>query len=350
MGKRIVICADGTWNRPEQNLKTDFPTNVLKLARAIKPVAADQSPQQVFYDWGVGSYYGKVSGGATGKGLHKNIMDGYRYIVQNYSHGDEIFLFGFSRGAYTVRCLCGMIYNCGILKKTNANLIQKAFDHYKKSGEAHSPRGEKSVKFRNAFSHRSRRVKFVGVWDTVGAMGIPFSFLGLLDEKDEFYDNKIGPNVRIARHALAIDEFRYDFEPTIWSNRPGLDLKQVWFAGAHCDVGGSYKPDNDGALLSDIALDWMMREAMAAGLAIEQHLSNGLNPSPTAKLHKSRRNFYRARRRHDRIINHGQSEVFIHQSVKQRWDSDSNYRPQNLDAYITPDDNGTKQWPNNLVN
>jgi uncharacterized protein (DUF2235 family) len=117
MNKRIVICADGTWNRPEKNIKKDIPTNVLRLARAIKPTGKDTMPQQVFYDWGIGSYYDKVKGGTTGKGIEKNVMDDYRYIVQNYTPGDEIWLFGFSRGAYTVRSLCGLINNCGILKR-----------------------------------------------------------------------------------------------------------------------------------------------------------------------------------------------------------------------------------------
>ena len=173
MKKRIVICADGTWNRTEKDLVKDFPTNILKLARAIKPVDTEDVPQQVFYDRGVGSYYDPVVGSATGKGLHKNIMDDYRYIVQNYAPGDEIYLFGFSRGAYTVRCLCGLINNCGILKRPNAALIQRAFDHYKKPSKAYAPRGEKSVSFRKQYAHPSREVNFVGVWDTVGAMGIP---------------------------------------------------------------------------------------------------------------------------------------------------------------------------------
>ncbi len=344
MSKRIVICADGTWNRPEKNLDRDIPTNVLRLARAIKPVGGDQVAQQVFYDWGVGSYYDPVIGGATGKGLNKNIMDDYRYIVQNYAPGDEIFLFGFSRGAYTVRSLCGLINNCGILKRPDARLIQAAFDLYKKPSKAYAPRGAKSVAFRQAHSHPSREVKFIGVWDTVGALGIPISFLGLLDDKDEFYDTKIGRNARIARHALAIDELRQDFEPTIWLPRENLDLKQVWFTGAHSDVGGSYRPDDDGSLLSDIPLDWLMREARAAGLALESHLRRGLHPSPTATLHQSRRHYYRIRKKFFRKIDHGKGAVLMHRSVQQRWEQDQKYRPKNLVQYL--DAHG---WPT-LVN
>ena len=121
--------------------------------------------------------------GVTGKGINKNIMDDYRYIVQNYAPGDEIYLFGFSRGAYTVRSLCGLINNCGILKRPDARLIETAFSHYKKSGKAFRPGGEASVKFRNQHSHANRNIAFVGVWDTVGALGVPFSFLGLMDRE-----------------------------------------------------------------------------------------------------------------------------------------------------------------------
>ena len=343
MPKRIVICADGTWNRPEEDLSKDFPTNVLRMARAIKPVGSGKLPQQVFYDWGVGSYHDRAIGGATGRGLHKNILDDYRYLVQNYAPGDEIFLFGFSRGAYTVRSLCGLINNCGILKRPDARLIQAAFEHYKKPGDLYAPRGKKSVAFRKAHSHPSRDVKFVGAWDTVGAMGIPFSFLGLLDDKDEFYDTKIGSNVRIARHALAIDELRADFEPTVWIPRENLDLKQVWFAGAHSNVGGSYPPDSGGWLLSDIALEWMMREAASAGLTLEPHLKQRLRPKATATLHESRRSYYRIKKKAFRPIDHGNGKIIIHQSVKERWDRDKKYRPKNLVDYV-----GKNGWPAKL--
>lgn len=345
MNKRIVICADGTWNRPEKDLKVDFPTNVLRLARAISPIADDGKPQQVFYDWGVGSYYDEVIGGATGRGLHKNIMDGYRYIVQNYSPGDEIYLFGFSRGAYTVRCLCGLINNCGILKRPDARLIQQAFDHYKKSSAPFAPSGDKSLEFRQKHSHESREIKFVGVWDTVGAMGIPLSFLGFFEDKDEFYDTKIGRNVRVARHALALDEHRSDFEPTIWQVRENMDMQQVWFVGAHSNIGGSYKPDKDGSLLSDNALLWMINEAQRFNLGLEPHLKASLHPNPLATLHDSRRNFYRIKQAYLRPLDPSKAPILLHHSVKVRWEQDPQYRPKNLQAYL--DRYG---WPTELIN
>lgn len=333
MKKRIVVCADGTWNRPEEDHEKDVPTNVLRTARGVQPVASDGVPQQVFYDWGIGSYHNSLIAGATGAGLHKNIMDGYLYIVQNYSPGDEIFLFGFSRGAYTIRSLCGMINNVGIVKRPYSPLVQAAFNHYKKPGEKFSPHGSESIKFRAAHSHPEMKIKFVGVWDTVGAMGIPISFLGLFQDKDEFYDTKIGPNIEIARHALAIDEQRSDFLPTVWDPRGG-DLKQVWFAGAHSDIGGGYGCDKDGTCLGDNALHWMLTEAAKAGLSCESHLLTSIKPNATATLHQSRRSFYRVKQAFHREIRHGKGDVLIHHSVKARWDADSRYRPQKLVEYV----------------
>jgi uncharacterized protein (DUF2235 family) len=340
MTKRLVVCADGTWNRPEADLEKDYPTNVLKFARSIKPVTSTWTEQQVFYDWGVGSYYGSVSGGITGKGVHKNIMDAYRYIIQNYTDGDEIFLFGFSRGAYTVRSLCGLINNCGILKREHANRVQEAFDLYKRSGPANKPGGAKSIMFRARYAHQSRVVKFVGVWDTVGAMGIPLSFLGLFEDKDEFYDTKLGSNVQVARHAMAIDEMRSDFEPTIWQPRPGIDMKQTWFSGVHSDVGGGYKPDKNKLVASDAPMAWMAQEASQFGLELEPFWVTPSDSQELPKLNKSRRHFYRLRTKHIRPIDHGLGKVLIHRSVIDRWVGDPSYRPDNLQAYV--DEHG---WP-----
>ena len=340
MKKRIVVCADGTWNRPEKNLKEDVPTNVIRLARAVSPVVDDETSQQVLYDWGLGSYHDEWRAGITGSGIHKNIMDGYRYIVQNYSPDDELFLFGFSRGAYTVRSLCGLINNCGILKRPDAHLIQTAFDHYKRQEDDYAPEGTESVAFRKRYAHPSKEVQFLGVFDTVGALGIPFSWLDWLNPEDEFYDTKAGPNVRVARHALAIDEHRYDFQATILESRGNLDLKQVWFIGAHSDVGGSYKSDEDGTLLSDIALGWMMGEAEQAGLTFEKHLGKSLNPNPTATLHDSSSLKFRSWKDIWHPIDHGKDKVLIHESVKKRWAQDPRYQPKNLDEYVKK--NG---WP-----
>ena len=330
MVKRLVICADGTWNRPEEDLQKDVPTNVLRMARAIRPLAADGKPQHVFYDWGIGSYHNAVIGGVTGQGIHKNIMDAYRYIVQNFTPGTDIYLFGFSRGAYTVRSLCGLINNCGILKRPDARLIQQAFEHYKKTGSAWKPSGARSVAFRNAHSHESRAIRFVGAWDTVGALGVPFSLMGLFDRKDEFYDTKLGGKVRMARHALAIDERREDFEPTLWEPRDGLDLEQVWFAGSHSDIGGGYPADGQGLMASDIALDWMVQQARRAGLDIEEHLPAGIHPSAAAKLHNSRRHIFRFSTPLVRNLKPANVDTVIHPSVAERWRLDPDYRPVNL--------------------
>jgi len=333
MPKRIVVCADGTWNRPEEDIESDHPTNVLRLARAITAIPDDGIWQHVFYDWGVGSYDSKVLGGATGRGIHKNILDGYRYIVQNYTPGSQIFLFGFSRGAYTVRSLCGLINNCGILRKSDANLIQEAFRIYKRTSSAYAPSGAKSREFRGKYAHESREVAFLGVWDTVGALGIPFSLLGMFNRTDEFYDVEVGGNVRIARHALGIDERRIDFEPTLWDPKEGLDLKQVWFSGVHSDIGGGYKPSRHG-LASNYPLAWMIEEASAAGLQFDDFLADTLARSWRAPIHQSRRHIYRLRRTHVRPLHNANCDIAVHPSVRERWENDADYRPPNLVAHV----------------
>lgn len=330
----IVICSDGTWNRPEEDLEKDFPTNVLKLSRAIKP-SANNVKQHVFYDWGLGSYHNAASAGATGSGIHKNIMDGYRYIVQNYTKNDDIYLFGFSRGAYTARAISGLINNCGILKRENAQLIIKAWKIYKNTSKKNHPNGASAVQFRKDYCHASRKVHFIGVWDTVGALGIPFSMMGLFDRTDEFYDTKMGPNITYARHALSIDEQRKDFEPTIWQPRNEVDLKQVWFSGVHTDVGGSYPPDKrTGFRSSDTPLKWMLDEANKAGLKLETHIRNELTDGSKGSIHKSRKHVYRLKSPLHRSLVFKNTPTIIHPSVKSRYETDSGYRPPKLKALV----------------
>ncbi len=328
--KRIVICADGTWNRPEVNLEKDFPTNVLKFSRAIAPIDSSNVNQTVFYDWGIGSYHSQAAGGALGKGLDKNIMDCYRFIVHNYDKGDELYFFGFSRGAYTVRSLCGLINNCSVLKKEHANKITTAFNLYKNS--KYKPSHEYSVKFRKDYAVANRtEVKFVGVWDTVGSMGLPTSIFGFIKSKNLFYDNKIGSIIETARHALSIDELRKDFEPTIWTKDADnkVDLKQVWFAGVHSDVGGGYKPDGDGKALSEIPMLWMKREAENKGLYFQKHIDVSTNY--LASQHNEHKRIFKILGKHEREI---LLDTPIHISVKKRYEKNPFYRPKNLVRYI----------------
>lgn len=330
----IVICADGTWNRPEDDIQTDFPTNVLRLARAIAP-DPDGVKQHVFYDWGLGSYHDRFSAGAFGEGIHKNILDGYRYIVQNYAPGDTIYLFGFSRGAYTVRALSGLVNNCGILKRSDARLIAEAWKMYKSPLKKNKPDSVPAREFREKHCHPSRDIHFIGVWDTVGALGIPFSLMGLFESHDEFYDTKMGANVSITRHAMAIDERREDFEPTLWLPRPGVDLKQVWFAGVHSDVGGSYPPDKDtGILASDVPLSWMLDQARDAGLFIEPYIHTTLTDGSRGNLHRSRRHVYRFKSPLDRPLIIDDKPTRFHPSVKLRYEEDPDYRPPKLKALV----------------
>jgi len=283
----------------------------------------------------LGSYHSAVSAGVAGNGIHKNIVDGYRYIVQNFNKNDKIFLFGFSRGAYTVRALCGLINNCGIVKRADAQLIQQAWKIYKSKRGINHPDGASAVQFRRDHCHVSRNVHFVGVWDTVGALGIPFSLMGLLDGQDEFYDTKMGSNVGTARHALAIDEQRQDFEPTVWSPRVGVDLKQVWFAGVHSDVGGSYGPDKDTeTCVSDIALAWMLKESGKAGLGIEPHVKARLTDGVSAPLHKSRKHVFRFKKPLHRDLVLEEIPTRVHPSVKERYLASSKYRPKQLEKLV----------------
>jgi len=337
--KRIVICADGTWNRPEKNLEEDYPTNVLKLARGVKTENQDIK-QVVFYDWGIGSYHDKFAGGALGKGLEKNIKDCYRFIVHNYEKDDEIYLFGFSRGAYTIRSLCGLINNCSILKSAEGRLIEDAFKLYKT--KKHKPKDAYSVKWRADHSVQDKtKIHFVGVWDTVGAMGLPFSLFGLIEKKALFYDKKLGSNIIKARHALSLDELREDFTPTIWQPRESIDLKQVWFAGVHADVGGSYTPDKDKTCLADIPFLWMINEAEASGLVFESYLKNTITINPLASQHNEYKRGYLALGKEQREIPPPTKiPTYVHHSVKQRYDG-MKYKSQTIENYIST----YGEWP-----
>ncbi|MBN1378643.1 MAG: DUF2235 domain-containing protein [Gammaproteobacteria bacterium] len=309
--KNIAIFTDGTWNSPEQG----GATNVLQMARAVKPVN-NGVDQIAFYDWGVGTDRKKISGGISGEGIDKNIMDCYRFIIHNYDAGDKLFFFGFSRGAYTARSLAGLIRNCGLLQREYAAKIPSAYALYRKRSKASSPDEGQAVLFRQNYAVANiTPIEFVGVWDTVGALGIPVPFWGTLGKSDFlFHDTEPSKIIQHARHAVSIDENREDFEPTLWSKKPGLDLKQVWFAGVHSDVGGGYEERG----LSDCASQWMLKEAANCGLQFEPHLANAIHPNPVDKQHNERTGIYKARKEIVRTI-----DGLLHASVKKRWDANA---------------------------
>ncbi len=264
MSKRIVFCSDGTWDSSTNK------TNVYKLFKALC-VSGDQMP---FYDDGVGANMlpvEKLLGGAFGLGLYGKIKEGYKKIAHVYEKDDEVFLFGFSRGAYTARSLAGMITACGLpTQNFSDDLVNTAFDAYR--DKANRQTILKKLANNNMYN---AKINMIGVWDTVGSLGIP-SLIGKVDPLIYgFLDTSLSPNVQNAYHALAIDEKRCEFPPTLWTSAPapGQTLEQVWFCGVHSDVGGGEPEDGEGSTaLSDITLSWMMDKASALGLEFDSAL------------------------------------------------------------------------------
>jgi uncharacterized protein (DUF2235 family) len=277
--KRLIVCCDGTWNWPDQK---GNPTNVVKMTRAIRPTADDGTAQTVFYDTGVGTgnRLDRIAGGMLGVGLAENVKQAYASLALNYAPDDQVFFFGFSRGAFTVRSLGGLIGLVGILDKRHMDKFHHAWDYYRTPPARRTPRqrAEFLARFGDA-PPRPMRIDFIGVWDTVGALGIPFGPLRYFGkQKFQFHNTNLGDNVAHAYQALAIDERRRVFAPAIWKREPGIAarlrangiadqvIEQSWFAGAHSNVGGGY-PDTG---LSDLAFVWMARKAEACGLALDQ--------------------------------------------------------------------------------
>ena len=258
LGKRIIFCADGTWDSKKNH------TNVFKMSQAIEP-----GPDQVvFYDDGVGAdgnWFQRILGGAFGEGLFSKIKDGYEKIASVYEPGDEIYIFGFSRGAYVARSLAGMISVCGLPTKTcDQELLDIAFEAYRNTDY------RKDLLDSLGGAVQKAPIKMVGVWDTVGSLGIPAAFGGVDPVRYGFLDTSLHPNIQNAYQALAIDEHRREFPPTLWTLPetpvPGQHVEQVWFPGTHSDVGGGYPECG----LSDITFAWMLSKAESLGLKIKQ--------------------------------------------------------------------------------
>lgn len=217
--KRLVVCSDGTW----QQLTSAYPTNVVKIAQALKSVASDGIPQIVFYDEGVGTgeRLDQITGGAFGWGIDQNIQDAYRFLCLNYDRGDEIYLFGFSRGAYSVRSLAGLLAYSGLLTRNNIRMAPEAYNLYRRRDI--NSRHPDAIQFRSEYSFGEERlgnrvpIKLLGCWDTVGALGLPDQipiFSQLTNQKYKFHNTNLSSIIEHARHAVAIDETRQVFDVT----------------------------------------------------------------------------------------------------------------------------------------
>jgi uncharacterized protein (DUF2235 family) len=338
--KRIIICCDGTWNRPDQVQNGEVcASNVTKIARCVAPAASDGIQQLQFYDKGVGTgHFDRIRGGAFGWGIKRKIFDAYRFLMINYEPGDELFFFGFSRGAYTVRSTFGLIRNSGLLKPYYAHKLEDAYALYRRRDDASHPDAVESELFRRSYS-REPRAKFMGVWDTVGALGLPVGgLLTFINKRWSFHDMTLSSWVDNAFQALAIDERRKPFRPSEWdqsSKADGQVLEQVWFAGVHSNVGGSYPQ----AGLSDITLLWMIGKAQACGLAIDWNCMSTINdPRPDAigKIYNSQTVWFRIVGLGDYIRPIGQTakESAASTAVDRLADPTSKYQPPNLKDFL----------------
>lgn len=317
--KNIVICSDGTGNEYGRN-----NTNVVETCVICKKTPA----QVVFYDPGVGTggwVYTESTGNlealsdqATGDGLQKNVEDAYKFLMETYEPGDKVYLFGFSRGAFTVRSLAGMLYKCGLLPPDNDNLLEYVSKLYNTDVKKDKNIDTVAAGFKQTFC-RPCPVHFIGVWDTVESL--------LMNAGKRWHNVTLNPEARYGYHALAIDERRKDFPPCLWDESQmaaGQTIEQVWFAGVHSNVGGWY--DERG--LSNVSLHWMMSNAKQCGLDIDENALRQRQPNPHDKLTESLDKFWRIRGSRPRTIAEGAK---IHKSVFDRKNNPTNkYDPKNL--------------------
>ena len=302
-GKNIVICLDGTGCQLREN-----NTNVVKLYRVLE---CNPDQQIKYYDPGVGTLgdpdyktpLGKqvtrILGMAFGRGIIRNVEEAYSFLMEHYQEGDHIYIFGFSRGAYTARALAAFIYRCGLLESGCQNLIPYGMKLFRSRPSKSKFESIDSIdkrtnkwfrsmgKFKKTYS-RNCPIHFLGLWDSVKTFGWIYDPIYLPNTTNN-------PSINTVRHALAIDERRTLFQKMPWGEKP-KDVKQVWFVGVHGDIGGGFLEEESG--LAKIALKWMIEEALKSGLCINEKeykssvLGEGPNPyvaapDPLAKLHKS---------------------------------------------------------------
>ena len=343
--KRIITCSDGTWNRPgTMDRKVVVETNVEKMYKTICSSGPDGIKQCKIYDEGVGTGYtetDKISGGLTGHGLDKHIQDMYTFISLNYEPGDHIFLFGFSRGAYTARSIAGFIRNCGVLRPEHISLVVKAFELYRNRNNYSTPGSDLMTSFRKNYCFEDiTHTKFIGVWDTVGSLGIPLPWYKFKNKnRYKFHDVTLSSTVSNAYHALSLDERRSLFTPTLWEkSQSAIDnpndpqnMEQRWFSGVHSNIGGGYADSG----LSDIALNWLIEKAKDAGLCYDDDNLKEIKPNYLGELRNSYTPTYWFWRPSLRKItlNDNTTNQSIDKSVWERCKADEKYRPANLKEF-----------------
>lgn len=294
--KRITFCFDGTWNE----IDSQHPTNVARIAQSISRIDRSGASQMIYYDEGVGtSATERWTGGIFGRGLTEKIIRAYHFLVLNYEPGDQIYVFGFSRGAFTARSFIGLVRNAGVMSRRSLSNIRKAIELYLARDEDSSPNSEIARRFRaqhcpdlclpgdldwrrkalenpNLSGITELRVEYLGIWDSVGALGVPRHLkpLAWINSKHKFHDTHLSSFVRRARHAVAADEKRRTFEAGMWSNLDDLNAsspdelryEQMIFPGTHSAVGGGGPIRG----LSDGPLEWIFEGARREGLEFDQ--------------------------------------------------------------------------------
>ncbi len=339
MPKNIVVFSDGSG----QEGGVGHNTNIYKLFNIIE----DRTQRQiVFYDPGLGTGWRKVTGKVSGMGISHNIKQCYQFIFEHYEAGDQIFLFGFSRGAATVRSLSSFIHYFGILPKSRPELIKRAYKIYKTNGE--KKREKRAEEFVQRHHTMWIKIRFIGCFDTVAALGLPWKPASVILNSipgfgHRFHNFRLSESVENAYHALAIDDERKTFHPVLWDEevKPFQTVRQIWFAGMHTDVGGGYKEQD----LSDIPLVWMLQKAVENGLKV--YPDHKVKPAEDADglMHDSREKlitklyFKRVRawnpKRQDKPIVH---QSVIERTKNQKNQSDPPYHPwiRNLDHEVEP--------------
>lgn len=286
--KNLIFCCDGTANAlahrrfPEDDERMPQRRHHTNVAHLYQRLPKHLPHQIARYQPGVGTYQlaktqrtgrlGLWRGKLFGHGLIANIENGYHFLMQHYEPGDAVFLFGFSRGAYAVRALSGMLQHCGLLLQAHAELVPEATRLYHRKGAKAA-----CLAFRNQYSQPCP-VRFMGIWDTV-------SSLGFFYQHRHFFDARLSPIVMQGTHALAIDEQRPKFEPELWDEtrvQPQQTVQQMWFRGSHADVGGGY--DDRG--LAEISLGWMQQQAAQAGLILDPDAQPTQPPNPNGTIHE----------------------------------------------------------------